>query len=100
MQHVALANVLLTDLIPAGLTSASVTNVSAVGIAAPSASITAGTLFVPASGTFDLPQGASVTITRQATVELSVLYPTETDRITLITCSDYDILQGMYLSRV
>jgi LPXTG-site transpeptidase (sortase) family protein len=32
--------------------------------------------------------------------ELSVLYPTETDRITLITCSDYDFLQGTYLSRV
>jgi LPXTG-site transpeptidase (sortase) family protein len=31
---------------------------------------------------------------------LSVLYPTETARITLITCSDYDFLQGTYLSRV
>lgn len=32
--------------------------------------------------------------------DLSVLYPTTTDRITLITCDDYDFLQNTYQERV
>jgi LPXTG-site transpeptidase (sortase) family protein len=32
--------------------------------------------------------------------DLSVLYPSTTDKITLITCDDYDFLQNRYLERV
>ena len=32
--------------------------------------------------------------------DLSVLYPTETDRLTLITCDSYDFLQNTYQDRV
>ncbi|RPI98823.1 MAG: sortase [Chloroflexi bacterium] len=32
--------------------------------------------------------------------DLTVLYPTEQERLTLITCSDYDFLQNSYQSRV
>lgn len=41
-------------------------------------------------------------VTEIKTVEpddLSILYPTDHDRLTLLTCSDYDFLQGGYLSR-
>jgi sortase (surface protein transpeptidase) len=31
---------------------------------------------------------------------LSVLYPSQTEKITLITCSDYDFLRDTYLERV
>jgi LPXTG-site transpeptidase (sortase) family protein len=42
-------------------------------------------------------------VTEVKTVEpsdLSALYPTTTERITLITCSDYDFVQGTYESRI
>lgn len=32
--------------------------------------------------------------------DLSVLYPTTTDRITLITCGDYDFFQNVYQERI
>ncbi len=32
--------------------------------------------------------------------DLSVLYPTTSDRLTLITCGDYDFLQNQYLERI
>jgi LPXTG-site transpeptidase (sortase) family protein len=32
--------------------------------------------------------------------DLSVLYPTTDERVTLITCSNYDFLQDSYLDRV
>ncbi len=32
--------------------------------------------------------------------DLSVLYPTDTDRITLITCGDYNFLQDVYQERI
>jgi len=32
--------------------------------------------------------------------DLSVLYPTDTDQLTLITCGDYDLISNSYLIRI
>ncbi len=65
-------DVVFSDTIPSALTNASVISVNASGIAAPSSQITGGVLTVPASGAFDLPLGAAVTITFQAQIVSSV----------------------------
>ncbi len=49
----------------------------------------------------DAQQRYSITsITTVAPDDLSVLYPTQTDRITLITCDSYDFLQNTYQDRL
>ncbi|MEW5716992.1 MAG: isopeptide-forming domain-containing fimbrial protein [Chloroflexota bacterium] len=60
--------VVFSDTIPSALTNASVIGVNASGIITPSSQISGGVLTVPASGTFDLPLGAAVTITLQAQI--------------------------------
>jgi LPXTG-site transpeptidase (sortase) family protein len=40
------------------------------------------------------------TVRKAAPDDLSVLYPSEDDEITLITCGDYNILQNTYLERI
>ncbi|MCX7789973.1 MAG: isopeptide-forming domain-containing fimbrial protein [Chloroflexaceae bacterium] len=65
-------DVVVTDPIPAGLTNATVVGVSAVGITPPSAAISSGVARVPASDSFDLPPGASVTLDFRAEIGGSV----------------------------
>ncbi len=65
-------DVVVSDPIPAGLINAVVVNVSAVGIAPPAATISGGVVRVPASGSFDLPPGASVTLDFRAEIGGSV----------------------------
>ncbi len=61
-------DVVISDAIPAQLTGISNVTVNATGIAAPSFDLTGNDLRLPAAGTFDLPQGATVTITFDATI--------------------------------
>jgi len=61
-------DVVVTDPIPAGLTNATLVGVSATGIAPPAADISGGVARVPASGSFDLPPGASVTLEFRAEI--------------------------------
>ncbi|MCS6879953.1 MAG: isopeptide-forming domain-containing fimbrial protein, partial [Chloroflexaceae bacterium] len=61
-------DVVVTDPIPAGLTNATLVGVSAVGITPPSADISGGVVRVPASDSFDLPPGASVTLDFRAEI--------------------------------
>jgi LPXTG-site transpeptidase (sortase) family protein len=41
-----------------------------------------------------------ISITTVKPDDLSVIYPTDTDRITLITCDSYDFLQNTYQDRL
>ena len=61
-------DVVVTDPIPAGLINAALVGVSATGIAPPAADISGGVARVPASGSFDLPPGASVTLEFRAEI--------------------------------
>jgi len=61
-------DVVVTDPIPAGLINAALVGVSATGIAPPAAEISGGVARVPASGSFDLPPGASVTLEFRAEI--------------------------------
>jgi large repetitive protein len=66
-------DIVLSDALPAGVTNAVVTGVTATGITAPDATVSAGAVRVPASGSFDLPLGATVTVTYTATVVDAIL---------------------------
>jgi len=61
-------DVVFTDTLPADLTNPSIVGVSAIGVAPPTAGVSGNTVRMPASGTFDLPLGASVTITYSAEI--------------------------------
>ncbi|NWF80084.1 MAG: isopeptide-forming domain-containing fimbrial protein, partial [Chloroflexi bacterium] len=61
-------DVVVTDPIPAELINATLVGVSATGIAPPAAEISGGVARVPASGSFDLPPGASVTLEFRAEI--------------------------------
>ena len=65
-------DVVVTDPVPAGLINATLVDLSAVGIPAPSLAISGGVVRVPASGSFDLPPGASVTLDFRAEIGASV----------------------------
>ncbi|GAB4429363.1 MAG: hypothetical protein OHK0015_13220 [Chloroflexi bacterium OHK40] len=67
-------DVVVSDPIPASLTNPAIISVTATGIAAPSAEIAGGVVRVPAAadGSFDLPLGASVLVTIEATIGTSV----------------------------
>ncbi|NWF68265.1 MAG: DUF11 domain-containing protein, partial [Chloroflexi bacterium] len=68
-------DLVLTDTLPAGLVNLSAVNITATGIAPPSFEVAGATLRLPSSadGTFDLPAGATVTITFQATIDSSAV---------------------------
>ncbi|MFQ3662562.1 MAG: isopeptide-forming domain-containing fimbrial protein [Chloroflexaceae bacterium] len=61
-------DVVVTDPIPAGLINATVVDLSAVGIPAPSLAISGGVIRIPANNSFDLPPGASVTLDFRAEI--------------------------------
>ncbi|MGL4648006.1 MAG: hypothetical protein ACRC1H_01255, partial [Caldilineaceae bacterium] len=61
-------NVLLTDTLPANLINATLIDVVATGMAAPLADLTGSTLRIPATGTFDMPPAATLTVRVRAQV--------------------------------
>jgi uncharacterized repeat protein (TIGR01451 family) len=67
-------NVVITDLIPAGLVNPQVVSVTSSGVtpAVNTGAFTVGELRVPTSGDFDLPRGASVTARISAQIDTAV----------------------------
>lgn len=83
-------DVQVADLLPAGLTNGAVVNVSAVGITPPTGGVAAGQILLPATGSFDLPPGASVTIDYSAEIAPAVTPGQQITNEAVLTWSTLD----------
>lgn len=90
--HAPAYDVVMTDTVPGGLTNPAIVGVSANGITPPSAEVSGGQWRVPntADGTFDLPQGAVVTVTIQAELDSNVTPGQRITNTAVLTWSSLD----------